>query len=197
MNCQDTRNQILLAHSGELPAAKTGELRKHIDQCADCRQYQSQLDPVFTRARAALPTGTPAPAVISTIMNEARRVQQAPRPWGLPLHFSRVLAYAAAAMILAGGLILANRQGHLGRIEEVNAILVVVGEKQLPPEPAAHGKAGKDHELNALARELIRMEGLGTDDTWADPSPVMERGEPAPTTLQFHSTGADPQQTCG
>lgn len=60
MNCRQVKKYISLLLDGTLPAARAGEVRQHIQQCAECRVYYDQLL-VIKNSLLVTDTGIPQP----------------------------------------------------------------------------------------------------------------------------------------
>lgn len=190
MNCKECRDSVLLADSNELAAGELNALHAHLATCPACSDYAEESSSVTELSRSTAVEG-PSPFVLNRIMAEAR--QQLARPKRLmffPRPVAQALAWAAAlAVVLGGWLVLSNRQG-TDRVEHLNTILVVLSE-----EPADGTAAWEtepcDDPVQALARELLMMEGL-SDDGAADEESL----ELLPTALQYRNMPAPPARIC-
>ncbi|MDI6775137.1 MAG: hypothetical protein QME60_07060 [Verrucomicrobiota bacterium] len=162
---EDIANKILLAQSGELPAGEWNELRKHLAGCEDCRRYREDIDQIAAWAGQALPVGSPSPAVSRAIRMEAERRAKPEPILRFARSAARVLACAAALMLLLAGWHTLTAGRHAERIHEIDAILAIADADDPMPVPVADIQAatGREEKLRTLARQLLQMEGLGNE----------------------------------
>jgi hypothetical protein len=64
MNCNEIPEKVLLAAYGELPDDEMHRMALHLNQCADCREEQEQLQALRILA-AALPVQEPSPNLVA------------------------------------------------------------------------------------------------------------------------------------
>ncbi len=73
MNCEATRNLILLDQSGELSAFGRRRLARHVEACADCRSYRDELDRITTATRNAADEDAVSAVTLDRIRAAARK----------------------------------------------------------------------------------------------------------------------------
>jgi hypothetical protein len=175
MNCKTYHDLVLLADSGEIDTRRRQELERHLAECGDCRAYRSDTRRMLAISKPVLDADGPGRHVIERIHDAAL---DAPR--GSVILFRRrvaqALACAAALTAIAGGaaLLLANRTAR--PVEELHAIIAMVGGEEAARIHAsaeaalgsgsstAPANAQSEHQLRALARQLLHMEGMSVED---------------------------------
>ena len=192
MNCNDIEHLLLLAQSGELNEKDFKKLKEHVESCDHCQRFESNLNGITKLAQRSLPAGEPTEASLAAIrlagQNEAAR---RPRLFFPSL---RIAAYAAAVLGFVAGWIILGSDNRAERAEELSAILAMVEESE-PLENDALMESVSNEELKELARQLLRMEGLLTDDLLDTTLPSSPSGPP-PTTLRWRSTDELPGKKC-
>lgn len=160
---QEMTDKILLAQSEELLAGEQAELEEHLAGCEDCRRFRRDLETISAQAAQALPAGEPSPFVLPAIRSEAERRLRAAPTLRFVLPALRVLACAAALLLLLAGWQTVTAGRHTQRIHDVDAILTVASLTEAAPHPEADIEAatGREEKLRVLARQLLQMEGLG------------------------------------
>ena len=194
MNCEKSQQYILLRQSGELTAADAAELGKHLDGCAACRGYAGSAGKIAAAASSAAVDG-PSASVMAAI-RAAARTELDNRTILFPVPVVRWLAYAAAAVLIFGGVFTwtrGSRPEH--RASQVSAIVLAVGSEDNLNVVSQSGRTEKDQELQALASHLLLMEGFGVEET-PEVELIDAGDEPLPTALRSHSTGASDLQRC-
>lgn len=159
MKCEDIEQKMLLAESGELPAADARELEAHLASCAKCRQYRNSLRKITDLARNAYPVQEPSGRTVAAIISEAAREAS-------PISFRRpiitVLAYAAALIIVAGVWIYyrpANGNGRSDRINQTCAAMAMVSGAEYKNGHSI-SEADQEAALKALSVQLLKMQGF-------------------------------------
>lgn len=107
MNCQETRNQLLLLSSGEAEANAEVRVRPHLKACAECRAFQTETEWILAATRHA--DHQPDVSELTVARIEAAAREGLDRPSGVAGRESSfwttwrpALAYGAAAMLLLG-----------------------------------------------------------------------------------------------
>ena len=209
MNCQDTERAILLAETGELSDRKQRTLDDHLSTCPACASYRQNARRLMDSAKESLPAGEPSPVVMARI-----RAAAAARPAaGFSLFRQpalRALAYAAALAVLAGGWLLWSSapqkteapvaSGSRGALPGLRDLVALALETTPPSAAEAAEKSPGEHELRALAKELLILEGLAEDEgaemAGEETTPTSD-GELSPTVLRLRSTAACLPSVCG
>lgn len=188
--CDLIRRDLLLAASGELPAADREPLDRHLASCRECRRFQEDAGWIAARAPAALEA--PAPA-----LDPVRLEAQARRPRGLviPL-FRHRLAWAAAAALLLGVLggapLLLSPRGETGKGAEPR--LAILAEWQFWMVSSLGWQEGnaaapvflEGWNEREFARHLLVLEGLLPEDDQAaeEAMPEAAPGALPPITIR-------------
>lgn len=193
MNCESAQNGILLSHTGELSSGLERELQSHLAECASCRQYKTGTERLAALARKTLPTAEPSREVRERILAAGKRAA-AKRPV-LFFRFTSAgwLSAAAGFLFIAAGSCVffiaharRNAEEHGQRVSQLSTIMaMMVAEDDAAVEAAAHGGARTD--MRALARQILRVEGLTVDELAADEEISLDEDAP-PRDLQSHST---------
>ena len=168
MNCNQAERDILLADSGELPARARARLKGHLAVCAACRAYASDLQAAMETARTAMKQPAPGVAALDRVLADTRT----PAP---VVRFRRArvraLAYAAAFLVVVlctQDLLIPSRTGHgENGIGEVRTILAMMAEEEDLERIEATRDGSRRERIQALGREILRMEGLHVDETSA------------------------------
>lgn len=79
MNCTQAKDAILLHASGELDAAAQHALRRHLDGCAGCRAYASDLDTLVRVEQSSQSAVMPREEIVASILKKAAPSAPAPR----------------------------------------------------------------------------------------------------------------------
>ncbi|MBA4386837.1 MAG: hypothetical protein C0404_02580 [Verrucomicrobia bacterium] len=166
MKCKETEPLILLAESGELPAADREALEAHLKTCAQCAEYRLYVAGLTGLAKKALPAGEPSDLLVGRIMAEARS-HAAPRVTSFRRPVLQILAYAAALAVAAGVWLMfkpaENGNGRAKRIDHARAIVAMVTDQEVKNGLPAATAGDHDRALKALADQLLRMEGLSVE----------------------------------
>ena len=165
MNCNRRQRQILLAQSGELSERDRAALDAHLAACSECQAFMTEAADVAALARPALRTGEARHAGIEPIRDEASRLASAGTLIRFVRPFYAQIAACAAALFLAAGvwIMLPSPRATTDPIHDVGALMSMVSEAHdgVVSVPANGTESSR---LQALAGELLRMEGLAPDD---------------------------------
>jgi predicted anti-sigma-YlaC factor YlaD len=165
MNCEKWQHKLLLAESGELPEDDRADLEAHLAGCRTCREFPDASAALAAAVRPLLRRDAPSPAAIASICEAAAAATR--RPLLLRPLVLRFAAAAAALVVAAGGWLFLrpDAEQHADGIHHVGLIVTMVSEQHADGAnvPAASA-SDNDTRLKALARELLRMEGLATDE---------------------------------
>lgn len=165
MNCERWQHKLLLAESGELPEGDRPALDAHIAGCPACREFRDASAALAVAVRPVLRRDAPSPATIAAIREEAATAAR--RPMLLRPLVLRFTAAAAALVLVAGGWLFLrpDAEPRTDGIHHVGLIVTMVSEQHANGAnvPAASA-SDTDTRLRALARELLRMEGLAVDE---------------------------------
>ena len=180
MKCRSAQRYILLAQSDELPASKQYKLEAHLAKCEVCAEYEAEARRILEVAAEELPSGEPGTAVLGSIrMAAGERASKGVVVFPLPIR--EVLAYAAVLLFLLAGagayLARVRQQTSDSQIAHVGIIVELLSEEVITEKT----------DSRALARQLLRMEGLLIDDFATDEDAIPPE-EPLPTDLQTRST---------
>ena len=185
MNCDKIEQQLLLADAGELSARAVTRLETHIDTCSRCRAYRDNLARLLPAAHDALAAAGPSATALAAVSEAAR--EQLVRPgivvFPLPAWQPRALAYAAMLVLLLGGWFMVTPMRGTKRVREAQAVVAAV----IDYEHGDDDGQTREEELEALARELLRMEGFLPDETQ---DLLYSEQVPDPTALLSRSTHA-------
>jgi hypothetical protein len=191
MNCEEMKNNLLLAQSGELPDAQCCELKSHIEECEDCRKYSHMLDMISSNIEP-YKGEDPSPATMSKIYDAISTASEQKTVIAFP-GFARALAYAAlVTMLIGGSLLLPNKDNQISQIDTLKDIMAIVCDDDayiLDGNPSDD----PDSEIGMLAEQLLRYQE-GSDAYFIDEEYLPE--ELDPTALQFHNTHELPQKKC-
>jgi hypothetical protein len=190
MKCDEARNKILLADSGELSPRAGQVLEAHLAICSECRGYRQQLQAVLPLARQALlPEGEPAPRALASILRAGEARLSTPRlilPF--PVTFMRALALVAAVVLVVTGMYAwvagLTSRGHQGTQDLGSLLAMVAGESDSAVSGAGGVNPGnREEHLRQLGRQLLEMEGLSAE-AFGDPFLASPETEHPPTSLQ-------------
>ena len=189
MNCQKMQCDMLLFQTGELPDRDAQALLQHVAGCAACRAYQDELSRLLAVSRTAIPETerAPRPATMVAIRRAARRDAQPAKRIAFFLPYLRVAAYAAAVLILMGGILwFPSRWQAAGRSNRITTLasLISVATEKASESNKGSAATGKD-ELHALASQLMAIEGMNPDES--QEGDIIPAEEPQPTDLRSHS----------
>ena len=193
MKCVEWKDGILLADSGELDDAALQALEEHLSGCDDCRDFSDNTARTMAAARRALCGEQPASATVARILERAGTWKRKGFPDIIvfPIPVVRIAACAAVLAVVAGGWFLLSPADDEPRVGELRALVAMVSEEVEEDYEYADGR--DNGELQALARELLIMEGLSVEDSLYEES---SQEEPAPTALQSHSSDVLPVKRC-
>jgi anti-sigma factor RsiW len=191
MNCQQAQKRILLAATGELSSRQARRLEEHVGGCPECGAYRESARALTAQARDALPSGAPSGVTLARIRAAARERAAAPRliVWRPGV---RMLAYAAGLTLVIGGWFLLSSQGRAERVRAVHAIVAVLHAGSTAESAA--GTSGAP-DLQALARQLLALEGLSAEEAGGTETlerEIIEDEAPPTTGLRSRSTTASP-----
>jgi hypothetical protein len=187
MNCNKYKNYILLKSSGELSAKLSERLKIHLNECSDCRNFSESLNmPAYT-AFAAEEDVKLHPSVMVNIRRAAEENLQRHKLLWLPAYALRFSAVAAIFMMIAGSAFVSsmNRRGTAERVSTLSTMVSLVSEI----DENADTDTSED-DLEAIARQLLRMEGFDDEGMFDDEAILNLFGELPPTTTQYHKTPA-------
>ena len=194
MNCKRMEQWVLLAASGELSAGRARKLDAHLSVCHGCRQYRESAAALSAQAADGFCTAQPDALVMARIRAEAARRVADHRVILFRRPAIQVLAYAACLAIILGVWRHVAVDEPAKRVDGARAIVALVSDSVLE-QSELHAAQEEDEALQALAADLLLMEGLSVDETagldalWDAPT---EGGEPSPTGLRDRSTGGLP-----
>ncbi len=180
MKCKSAQRHILLALTDELPASKQAILSSHLAECDACAEYDKEATRVLDVVDEQLPSGEPRPEVLSAISRIASE-RARKRVLVFPLPMRQVLACAAALLFMLAGvatyLAQVQPQVSASQIAHVGTIVELLSEEEVTEEA----------DTRALARQLLRLEGLLVDDFDVDEDAILPE-ELLPIDLQTRST---------
>jgi len=203
MKCDNAQCLILLADSCELPRRKADDLETHLASCPDCRKFRDSTRRIVADAKVALEADGPSNIVLARIRAEAQKQASS----GVMIFWHpvvRILAYAAAIALIAGGWFIIlpgtdNKQvatadrhlrvkttqaEHLSHLNTIASALMVPG--YLESDEQSNGNE-QDPNLQDFAHQLLIMEGLAAECNdeaeFNDPD-----AEPLPTDLRSSNT---------
>ncbi|OVE74060.1 hypothetical protein BVX94_01915 [bacterium B17] len=191
MNCEEIRNQMLLAQSGELPASEIESLKHHLENCEECQNYSQLLDLIAANSRP-YDTEGPSQATMARIhdtmsdTNESKSIIMFPG-------FVRILAYAAVfAMLIGGALLLPESESQTAGIDNLKDLIAIASEDE-SYTMQSNGAQDCESEIRVLAEQLLKYQE-GNSVYFIEE--VFLPLEPEPTALQFHNTPESPQEKC-
>lgn len=167
MNCEQWQQKALLAETGELSDSDRRALDAHMAGCRTCRDFRTASANLACAVRPVLRRGDPSPATLAAIGGEAAAAAARRRPLFLRPLALRFAACAAALALVAGGWLFLRPDAtpDPDGIHQVGSLLTMVSEEHagdsgVPPASTSDN----DARLRALAKELLRMEGLAVDE---------------------------------
>jgi hypothetical protein len=193
MNCTDAQREMLLAESGELSRARRTHLEAHLAGCTDCRALAGDWQALSRAAVDGLPAAEPSSAVLQRILAAAAERVAARTlvfpAWGVS---ARILAAAATLFLAVGVAWFASGNSRLARARHMNTLLAELCEDTAPEAGEA---GGTRDEMQILARQLLRLQGL-VEETSDDAAATMPDEEPSATGPLSHSRAALPATGC-
>jgi anti-sigma factor RsiW len=167
MDCEQWQHQLLLAESGELSDDKRQALDTHLTGCPACRDFRNVSLTLADAVRPMLRHGEPAAATMAAISRETASASG--RSHLLVFHPTvvRIAACAAAFTLVIGGwfFLRPGTKSNSDAIHQVGSLLTMVSEQHASNSGVpAVSASNSDTRLRALARELLRMEGLALDE---------------------------------
>ena len=106
MNCDQTRDLLLLHVAGELDPGESRRVEAHLRHCTECAAASASLVDTERRVAAALrTTATAPPRLALRVMDEVAELTERRSRWRTPTRHLRraaLLAGAAASLLLAG-----------------------------------------------------------------------------------------------
>jgi hypothetical protein len=195
MNCKQYRGRILLSASGEL---KSGDaLAEHLNTCTECSAFAKEAMQLTQVAREALPDAEPSASTVAAILQAAEMRHRGTVIW-FPAPVMRLTAYAALFLMMAGGatwFTVAPSRQQASRISELSTMVAMVSDT-LAEDDAPMTPAMEDHSLEAVARQLLEMEGFTVDDLFGGEEEFTLSDQPDPTTTQYRRTRELPAEIC-
>jgi len=164
MNCTRVEPLILLQDSGEITESDRKDLAAHLADCAACRQVRTEL--ALLRMALRDPHGVqdgPSEGILATIMTAARH--QPPRHKIHPWRVAMAVAAAAAVCLVSVKLVthsLGPQSDSFAAGDSVMDVLPLVAFMDDPATLQANGDAG---EINSLADQLLRLQGMDMEET--------------------------------
>jgi hypothetical protein len=193
MNCKECERDFLLAESGELGESGRRRLEAHVAECADCRELCERSRRVVSEAAVALEAGEPSAATSARILEEAGR-RAADRPaYVFPRAVVHALAYAAVFAVVLGGALMLPRDGSTRSAADISAIMAMVSEDEGDVDLSAPTGDGDQQALQALAEQLLVLQGMGGTDEPVTLDEIL--WDPEPTAFRDHSIPALPART--
>lgn len=189
MNCKEMQNRILLYSSGELTGAEMADVERHLAECAECREYRAALEKCTHAVRMQFSGVEPSRAEIESIVSAAEGRSRRPVFLQFQPLTVRVLAYAAAlALFAGGGVLILDHDGRSERIEEMSAIMSAVSPGDYETQD------NEEEALYEMAEQLLILQGFRDNSEFSFLEYQDE--EPAPTAFRWHSSPAFPWQRC-
>jgi anti-sigma factor RsiW len=166
MNCEQWQRKLLLAESGELPDGERQSLDAHLADCPVCRDFRDASLTLASAVRPVLRQGEPAAATMAAINEEVASSARGPRLLVFRPITVRVAACAAALALIVGGwfLLRSETESAPDTIHQVGSLLTMISEQHAGDSGVPAVPADNNIRLRALARELLRMEGLALDE---------------------------------
>lgn len=167
MNCEQWQHQLLLAESGELADGDRKALDAHVATCHACMDFRNSTRVLSEAVRPVLRRGTPSPSTLAAIREEAAARVGGTRMLVLRPFVLQIAACAAAFALVVGGWFFLRSGESLApdAIHQVGSLLTMVSEQHADGTGVpAVSASDEDARIRALARELLRMEGLGFDE---------------------------------
>ena len=196
MNCTAAQNDILLKDSGELSQESMDGLTKHLETCSACREFSRSLSIVTSTAKYALSDEGPHPSVGVNIRRAAEQHKKNPV---IPFPVRRVrLAAIAALLVIMLGItwLVLPRQQDASSVNEFGAFMAMVTESESDGDMSLT-QVEQSHSLEAIAQQLLEMEGFAVDDLFESEEEATLFELPYPTTTQYRRTLELPDQKCG
>jgi len=196
MNCTAAQNDILLKDSGELSQESMDGLAKHLETCSACREFSESLSIITSTAKHALSDEGPHPSVGVNIRRAAEQHKKNPV---IPFPVRRVrLAAIAALLVIMLGItwLVLPRQQDASSVNEFGAFMAMVTESE-PDGDMSLTQVEQSHSLEAIAQQLLEMEGFAVDDLFESEEEATLFELPYPTTTQYRRTLELPDQKCG
>lgn len=173
-HCERMRNLLILQESGELTAGDAEELARHLDNCAECKAFRSDMTCIVENCRTCLPEHLPSDNTVNLVLEHARSGKPNIIPF---VRYMRTAAGIAALFaVMLSVFFLADRRNASspsgsdsgsGRMEIILA-LASGGEIQAEASVTADSE---DEKLQALSKQLLLIQGFGFEET-ADPDDV-------------------------
>jgi len=177
MNCSEIHEKVVLAAYGELPDDEMHRMALHLNNCADCREEQEQLQALRILA-AALPVQEPSPNLVARSRTRLAEALDAlpPKRWydRLADWMTRTATGLQSAPVAAGLLLVAGAGlGSLGGYEfaERHAVAmagnaeprVVVTAAVQQGELGQQGEPGQNEARRGQVRQKITAEPAGVN----------------------------------
>ena len=133
-----------------------------------------------------------------SIRQAAERQSQHRLLW-FPTPISRVAAIAALFVVMVGAtwVTVSPKQRRTGlQVQELSAMVAMVTDAVSDKETTT-AMIEESENLQAVALQLLEMEGFAVDDYFESDEAATLLGQPDPTTTQWRRTLGLPAQKCG
>jgi uncharacterized protein (UPF0332 family) len=109
-----------------------------------------------------------------------------------PVYALRLTAYAAIFMLISGAVLMTNinSRSEAGRISALSTMVSMVSDID-----EDHAAVEDEKNLEAIARQLLKMEGFDDEGMFDDEAMLSLFEEPDPTTTQWRNTPAPQAKT--
>jgi len=171
-------------------------LRAHLDGCPNCRHFAETTQAITRTVRNAGAEAVPHPAVRVALREAAAGRHQHRLIW-FPRPVVQLAACAALFTLVVGAawLTMLPQRQRAVRVRTLSTMVAIVNSAVADNEMTASEEA-EEGSLEAVARQLLELEGFAVDDLFeSDEAPTLY-GPPASTTTQWHKTPALPAETC-
>lgn len=188
MSCNRYKNWILLESSGELPAKDSEDLHNHLLDCSECSAFARTMNLLADSSYSSQTEAPlPHPSVMVNIRQAAEENLQKHKLLWLPVYALRLTAYAAIFMLISGAALMTNisNRSEAARISALSTMVSMVSDID-----ENHSTAENEESLEAIAGQLLKMEGFDDEGMFDDEAMLSLFEEPDPTTTQWHNTHA-------
>lgn len=175
----------MLAESGELSDKDVNDLKAHLIKCPSCEVFRARAVLLTQAARDSVSDQEPSMSVMAEIFRAARKKHESNVVF-FPMPYLRVAACAAALVLVISGWFSISAYDRAKRVENIQALVSMVS---LDYSEEQSEENVDDSSLQEVARQLLEMEGFA-DSYDSDYDLFSLLGEPEPTALREHNTGA-------